>query len=493
MSHSLTIETEAITLRPFAIQDFDELYQLTRQPEITDILPDWDMTKEQLNDFMSFVIGSYEQFNPADVRILLAVEHNNDKRLIGWCGVFPNDLLDPSVREVAYAISKDYRNQGFSTSAVEAILSFVFQKTELEQITAIVKPFNGASRRVVEKAGFQHLKRVRLSDEVEYDYFQLEKWIWKGVGEMDSLIVRKATLEDAESLAGLMRITFDNERAKWLSVDATPDNNLCPPGYDSVEMHTFAIRHSDYFSILFEGQIIGGINIHYAGSRHARVDKLFIAPGFQGKGLGSWVLALVEALFPAVSIWKLETSSKQLSNHRFYEKAGYVRTYASDWEFGFEKQVGVPAESEHARFEDRDLTQASFENCAMSGADFYNMNMESGLYSNSNMKSSRFTDCNLSGSKWMNLNLTQALLADLRLSDSEIGFVSLDGAYIHDTNLGQGKQPIRFERCDWSGSDLQDCNLSNVSLQQCNLAGMKINNIPVEELLRVYEQSLKEK
>lgn len=73
------------------------------------------MTEEQLGEFMSFVIGSYEQFSAEDVRILLAVEHKTDKRLIGWCGVFPNDMLEPHVREVAYAISKDYRNLGLAT------------------------------------------------------------------------------------------------------------------------------------------------------------------------------------------------------------------------------------------------------------------------------------------------------------------------------------------------------------------------------------------
>ncbi|KEQ23534.1 hypothetical protein [Paenibacillus tyrfis] len=47
--------------------------------------------------------------------------------------------------------------------------------TSLGEIVAIVRPFNAPFRRVVEKAGFEHRRRVTLSDQCEYDYFILSK------------------------------------------------------------------------------------------------------------------------------------------------------------------------------------------------------------------------------------------------------------------------------------------------------------------------------
>lgn len=73
MTLSFTIELDSIRLRPFAAEDDEALYALTRQTEITDMLPDWRMTEAQLADFLQFVIGSYAKFDPQDVRILLAV------------------------------------------------------------------------------------------------------------------------------------------------------------------------------------------------------------------------------------------------------------------------------------------------------------------------------------------------------------------------------------------------------------------------------------
>jgi [ribosomal protein S5]-alanine N-acetyltransferase len=95
MEHKIGFETASLIVRRFTHQDYEELQLLTAQKEITDLLPDWAMTEEQLRDFLSFVIGSYETFDPEDVRVLLALEHKGDRRLIGWCGVFPNEQARP--------------------------------------------------------------------------------------------------------------------------------------------------------------------------------------------------------------------------------------------------------------------------------------------------------------------------------------------------------------------------------------------------------------
>ncbi|MCD9020948.1 GNAT family N-acetyltransferase [Cohnella silvisoli] len=175
MSTSHGFETNALTIRQFTIEDTAALYELTRQTEITDFLPDWNMSEQQLEGFLDFVIASYEDFNPEDVRILLAIEHKQDRRLIGWCGVFPNDRLDPADREIAYAISKDYRNHGYTTEATTGMVSYVFNHSLLMQIVAIVKPFNLASTRVIEKTGFKHVQLLGLSDNSNYNYYVLER------------------------------------------------------------------------------------------------------------------------------------------------------------------------------------------------------------------------------------------------------------------------------------------------------------------------------
>ncbi len=188
------------------------------------------MTEEQLGEFMSFVIGSYEQFSAEDVRILLAVEHKTDKRLIGWCGVFPNDMLEPHVREVAYAISKDYRNLGLATEAVNAIMGFVFGQTKLDTVTGIVKLHNPTSKRVLEKAGFVHVRQVKLADGEMYFELERRKTVRAGepgIGAKHDVCLRRAVEEDTETLAAIMKKTFDREIEKWLAGCEQEAKDIC--------------------------------------------------------------------------------------------------------------------------------------------------------------------------------------------------------------------------------------------------------------------------
>ncbi|WNS46290.1 GNAT family N-acetyltransferase [Paenibacillus sp. MMS20-IR301] len=299
--------------------------------------------------------------------------------------------------------------------------------------------------------------------------------------------IRKAVPDDAGKLAALMKETFDTEMRRWLPGEEVQDSNLRPPGYDSIEQHRYAIRESEYYVLEEEAVIIGGASIQQTG-RHARVDKIFIDPLCQGRGYGSILLAYLEEQYPEARAWKLETSSRQLNNHRFYEKAGYTRIYESHGEFGYEKLADpLPAAGEQGpSFIDRQLSQAEFENCVMSGADFYNINLAESSFNNSNLSGCVFTDSNLQDAKFTNLNLCNTLIADSRLSGSEIALVALDGVYIHDTSLGTSRKPAVFERCDLSGSHFLGCDLTGVILSQCDLSGMRINGIPVEELQEAY-------
>ncbi|WP_440114581.1 GNAT family N-acetyltransferase [Paenibacillus sp. QZ-Y1] len=483
MKSQFIIHSNSITLRPFTLKDHAAVYAITRQPEITDILPDWKMTEEQLHDFLQFVVGSYEQFNPVDVRILLAVVHNRDQQIIGWCGVFPNDMLDSADREVAYAISRDYRNKGYITEAVHALTTYLFEHTLLKRIVGIVKPFNHASRKVLEYRGFHYVSRRKLVDQAVYDYFELYKVQPEQAhshGVQNAIRLRRAQDEDAVVLTEMCSRAFDHAIKFWSDGADDLDNNIHPPGYSSVRMHSYVIREWDYYVVESDGCAIGGVSVNVLGRRHARLDKIFIDPVCQGRGVGSQVMMLIEAEFPEIENWKLETSGRQLDNHRFYEKMGYVCMYSYKDECGYEKSKSVES-SEQA------LSGALSKDLDEPVIEFYQANLDSVRYSTSNLTNTRITDCNLSGSKLTNLNMTNILLADLRLSGSAIEFAALDGVHFRDTHLGPDSVPMQWAHCDLSGSRFSDCNLTNVQLDQCQVAGMKINGVAIEELLAAYE------
>ena len=305
---------------------------------------------------------------------------------------------------------------------------------------------------------------------------------------MSLITIEKATIADAEKLTELKKRTFDEEVKKWLpNQNDVIDYNIKPPGYSSIEMTKYMIRELEYFKVLQDIEIIGGIIITISGKSFGRIDRIFIDPSYQGKGIGSRVINLIEEEFPNVRAWDLETSSRQINNHYFYEKVGYRTTYETEDEYGYLKEIEIALEKENL-VENKNISSFQYMNCDMVKTECYGVNLEGSSFSNSKLMNSHISNCNLSDSKFQNLNLKNSLYADLNLSNSEMIFVTLGGVSFINTNLGDENMPISFERCDLEGSKFSNSNLRNVEIQNSDLTGMKIDNVPVDKLLDAYYQ-----
>lgn len=314
---------------------------------------------------------------------------------------------------------------------------------------------------------------------------------------MSTITIEKARIEDADILTDIKRKVFDAEKEKWLSfAEKVVDYNIQPPGYDSIEMGKYMIRELNYFKILYQEELVGGVIVTLEGKRHGRVDRIFVDPEYQGKGIGSSAIRLIENKFPLVKSWELETSSRQLNNHAFYEKMGYTKIFESEDEFCYEKRVQLNATEEVETREiliqgdtlrQVDLSRLQVEQSEMKETDFYGIAGSHFTFSNSNLMGAQFSNCNLSESRFQNINFKKSLIADLNLSHSEFAHVTFGGVYVHDTTLEEEDEPVRFERCELIGSKFKSCNLNNVELIDCETEGMRINNILVKDLLDAYE------
>ncbi|MGH1144160.1 GNAT family N-acetyltransferase [Bacillus pseudomycoides] len=303
---------------------------------------------------------------------------------------------------------------------------------------------------------------------------------------MSTIRIEKASITDAEKLTEIKKRTFDEEAKKWLpNQENITDYNIQPPGYSSIEMTKYMIKELNYFKVIYNKTIVGGIIVTISGKSFGRIDRIFIDPDSQGKGIGSKVIDLIEKEFPNVRAWDLETSSRQLNNHYFYEKMGYQATFKTEDEYCYIKRIETPLGIEKS-VENEDISGTQYENCSMAKTECYQVTLEGSSFSNSNLMSSHINNCNLSHSKFHNINFRNTLFADLNFSNSEMALVTLDGVRFVDTSLGDEGNPITFERCDLKGSKINNSNLRNVEIQQSDITGMKINNIPVEDLLELY-------
>lgn len=180
MKKVFTIECKDIVLREFQAEDLEELYALTLQPEITDFLPDWKSTKEQRKNWLvKYNIKENKDFfeavpntNGYCLRLGIILKETNE--FIGWCCSGIKDELPYPNREIAYAISKNHRSKGYTTQAAQALIKYLFDKTDVEVLNAIALPHNFASNKVIQKCGFNYIGDIEVEGQ-QFKYYKLNK------------------------------------------------------------------------------------------------------------------------------------------------------------------------------------------------------------------------------------------------------------------------------------------------------------------------------
>ena len=99
---------------------------------------------------------------------------------IGACGL--DDRSGPAP-ELGYWLGVPYWGQGFATEAARAVIDFAFGELGIEAVQAGARVSNPASRRVLEKCGFQWagvgLYRIRaMNTSAPCDRFRLDRALW---------------------------------------------------------------------------------------------------------------------------------------------------------------------------------------------------------------------------------------------------------------------------------------------------------------------------
>jgi ribosomal-protein-alanine N-acetyltransferase len=84
---------------------------------------------------------------------LLRPEAAGERVLIGNGGFKGRPSRQGTV-EIGYSIDPSFRNSGYATEAVKALVGWAFRQPHVERVIAETEPGNEPSRRVLEKAGF---------------------------------------------------------------------------------------------------------------------------------------------------------------------------------------------------------------------------------------------------------------------------------------------------------------------------------------------------
>jgi RimJ/RimL family protein N-acetyltransferase len=166
------LETERLVLRAPRLADAKAIARLVsdrRVAENTTRIPH----PYRIDDAEQFVASVNRQARESVFAIVL------DGEVIGMCGVEPREVE----AEVGYWLGVPYWGRGYATEAIRAVIDHAFGDLGHEALQAGARVTNQASRRVLEKCGFQWsgvgLYRVRaIRSSAPFDRFRLDRGLW---------------------------------------------------------------------------------------------------------------------------------------------------------------------------------------------------------------------------------------------------------------------------------------------------------------------------
>jgi RimJ/RimL family protein N-acetyltransferase len=138
-------------LLPLTSEYLDEIHGVWTHPDVRRYL--WDEAKVSREKAAVVVRESEAGFRDRGCGIWWVLERSSGEG-IGFCGFrFSGNA------ELVYGLLPEYWHRGLATEAARAVIGYGFERVGLHRVTASADTANGASMRVMERAGMRYAWR----------------------------------------------------------------------------------------------------------------------------------------------------------------------------------------------------------------------------------------------------------------------------------------------------------------------------------------------
>jgi ribosomal-protein-alanine N-acetyltransferase len=160
------LETERLILRKISLDDAGDIFEYAADPDVATYVS-WE-PHTSIEDSISLINSMIQRYEKTGVSEWGLVYKEN-KKCIGTCGYMWWRTYHARA-EVGFALSKKYWNRGLMTEALREVITFGFEKMELNRIEARCFLANRASEKVMQKVGmkFEGIQREGLFAKGKY-------------------------------------------------------------------------------------------------------------------------------------------------------------------------------------------------------------------------------------------------------------------------------------------------------------------------------------
>ena len=152
----MLFETEHLIVRIFKPEDAQQLYENHMDEEVRKWFPNECYADlEEAQDAIRFYADCVEH---GRLPFVLGVELKSTGELIGDAGISEVEGK-PDETEVGYCIGQKHRSKGYATELLRAVSGFVVSRFGIGVIWGRVVSGNEASVKVLEKSGYQFVRK----------------------------------------------------------------------------------------------------------------------------------------------------------------------------------------------------------------------------------------------------------------------------------------------------------------------------------------------
>lgn len=144
----MELHTRRLRLQPLSLRDRDDIYALSRLPEVMRYTSMPALSLEESDAFLARYLDGMRAGSIASWTV-----HVHGSGFAGQASVFGIDTRN-HCGEVGYVLMPQAWGKGYGSEVVAALVRYGFDYRRLARLNAEIDPANGASARVLEKHGF---------------------------------------------------------------------------------------------------------------------------------------------------------------------------------------------------------------------------------------------------------------------------------------------------------------------------------------------------
>ncbi len=161
-------KTERCIVRETIVEDVDSLYEIYKEPAITEYMEDLYKDRDEeiayIKDYRRRMYGFYGYG-------IWSILNRQDGKVIGRAGISWREELD--VPELGFVIGVPWQKQGYAYEVCSAILNYAWKDIGFKQIQALVMEHNEKSAALCRKLGFED-NGITVLENVRYILYKMQ-------------------------------------------------------------------------------------------------------------------------------------------------------------------------------------------------------------------------------------------------------------------------------------------------------------------------------